>query len=565
MSDRRVGSLETGNGRNAASPAGPRVPADSRRKDWRTPLLLTLSVHLMVFTLAINHRLFALFEQPAPGPYVVNVSELNGVEESEVQENDPGAAPGDESELTNPVNTASVSEAFEALATAEVQPLPDRTEPTTEVTDAEAPKPSEQSLSERLQASVDASGGGGESGETMAVPGGGSHGLRGEGRHGIGLNRHGGSGETEDAVHMGLAWLARVQDTDGRWDSDGFMKHYLGDASYHDQLQEGVGLARNDIGLTGLCMLAFTGAGYSDKTGKYKEAVGRARGYLLQNQRVIDGGFGLQDAGRRITNYGHALATFALTDLYLLTGDERLRVPMTRALEYLLSVQGPGGGWDYDQRYPDARDDWRPGERNDLSITGWVVLALVAAREANFEVPRDNLRRLAGYLKECTRADGSAEYANVGVRRGQRGLAMMGASNVSRRLLGEPGDSLIQQKQLERMADYPPDWDDSRNIFGSNLYYWYYGSIAMLLSKEDNGHERWREWNIALKKTLLDNQVKSGARRGSFDPVSHWARNGGGRVYSTALGVLNLEIYYRYEPEYLRVRATELSWLWAEE
>jgi hypothetical protein len=85
----------------------------------------------------------------------------------------------------------------------------------------------------------------------------------------------------------------------------------------------------------------------------------------------------------------------------------------------------------------------------------------------------------------------------------------------------------------------------------------------MLLAKDgDGGDDRWRQWNIALKRTLLDNQVKSGGRRGSYDPVCHWGKNGGGRVYSTAICVLNLEIYYRYEPEYLRVRAGELAHLW---
>jgi hypothetical protein len=30
----------------------------------------------------------------------------------------------------------------------------------------------------------------------------------------------------------------------------------------------------------------------------------------------------------------------------------------------------------------------------------------------------------------------------------------------------------------------------------------------------------------------------------------------------TAMCALNLEIYYRYEPEYLRVRSAELAGLW---
>lgn len=536
-------------------------PAASKKRDWRTPLLLTLSVHLMAFTLAINHRLFALIEEPPPGPYVMQVGELIGSDpQEENQQDEPGAAPGEPAAQTAP--QATVSDAFKALETPQAQPREVTEKPATEKP-GETRQADPRSLSERLQASLDAAGGGGGSDGSVGLAGGGSHGLRGEGKHGIGLKRHGGSGETENAVNMGLAWLVKVQDIDGKWDSDAYMLHYLPSATAEERYAEGVGLARNDIALTGLCMLAFTGAGHSDREGGYQATVKRAREFLLSKQRVQDGGFGLETDDIRVTMYGHSLATFAITDLYLVSGDETLRTPMRRALEYLLAMQGPGGGWDYDQRYPSRRDKFQPSTRDDLSITGWAVLALVAAREANFDVPRENLDRLAGFLKDCTRKDGSAVYADEGTRSGDRGMAMLAVSNVTRRLLGEPQESWVQKQQLERMAKLPPSWAAAGTLEGSNMYYWYYGSIGMLLSKDtDGGVDRWREWNVALKRTLLNNQCQNGGRRGSFDPVCHWGRNGGGRVYSTAICVLNLEIYYRYEPEYLRVRASELGYLW---
>lgn len=536
--------------------------AASKKRDWRTPLLLTLSVHLMAFTLAINHRLFALIEEPPPGPYVMKVGELIGSDpDEETRQEDAGAAPGEPAAQTAP--QASVSDAFKALETPQVQPRPAAEKPASEAPAENVASADPRSLSERLQASLDAAGGGGGNDGPVGLAGGGSHGLRGEGKHGIGLKRHGGSGETENAVNMGLAWLAKVQDLDGKWDSDGYMLHYLPNATPQERYAEGVGLARNDIALTGLCVLAFTGAGHSDREGGYRGTVKRAREFLISKQRVQDGGFGLEGDDIRVTMYAHALATFALTDLYLVSGDETLRTPMRRALEYLLSMQGPGGGWDYDQRYPSRRDMFEPSTRDDLSITGWAVLALVAAREANFEVPRENLDRLATFLKDCTRKDGSAVYADEGTRSGDRGMAMLAVSNATRRLLGEPVDAWVQQRQLERMAKLPPSWAAAGTLEGANMYYWYYGSIAMLLARDGQGGvDRWREWNVALKRTLLNNQNQTGARRGSFDPVCHWARHGGGRVYSTAICVLNLEIYYRYEPEYLRVRASELGYLW---
>lgn len=534
-----------------------------RKRDWRTPLMLTLSVHLMAFTLVINLRLFQMLDPRPQGGYIMKISEVIGDDpDDEAQDDDAGAAAGDKADQPQPPQT-SVADAFKALETAQVQPRPDREKPTVSENPQAAPTTDDRSLTERLQASLDAAGGGGVGDATVAVPGGGSHGLRGQGKHGIGLKRHGGSGETEDAVHMGLAWLAKVQNMDGRWDSDGFMLNYMPGATWQQRIDEGPGLARNDVSLTGLCVLAFTGAGYSDREGQYKQTLKRARDFLLSQQRVEDGGFGLESTGFSVTMYEHTLATFALTDLYLVSGDDTLRTPMRRALEYLLAMQGETGSWDYTQRYPSTRDEYKYSGREDLSITGWVVLTLVAAREAGFVIPPRNLELLASYLKRITRDDGDAVYANKAPRPGERGMAMLATSAVSRRLLGESVSSSLHQRQLERIAETPPNWNEAGVRGGATMYYWYYGSVALMLSKDANGgDDRWRAWNIALKRTLLDNQCKSGERRGSFDPVGFWAKHGGGRVYATALCVLNLEIYYRYEPEYLRVRASELKALW---
>ena len=42
--------------------------------------------------------------------------------------------------------------------------------------------------------------------------------------------------------------------------------------------------------------------------------------------------------------------------------------------------------------------------------------------------------------------------------------------------------------------------------------------------------------------------MDDGCERGSWDPNSKWGRQGG-RIYSTALAILTLEVYYRYTPQ----------------
>ena len=71
--------------------------------------------------------------------------------------------------------------------------------------------------------------------------------------------------------------------------------------------------------------------------------------------------------------------------------------------------------------------------------------------------------------------------------------------------------------------------------------YWYYGSYAMY----QMGGRHWKAWNSAMKRTLLPSQRAQGHLAGSWDPVGPWGSHGG-RVYSTALMVLCLEVYYRY-------------------
>lgn len=553
------------------------------RRDWTTPVLLTLSVHLLAFTLFVNHRMFALLEQPRVGAQTLKLSALTGDDPDEdVQEGDAGAAPGPaEAEP----QAASVADLVRESVPLPPMPAIERETPAREA-------PEGQTLADRLaklRPTGDSSPG------PAFVAGGGSHGLRGQGRHGEGLRRNGGSGETEDAVEMALAWLASVQDLDGRWDSDGYMVHYLQAPDFHAKNAEGVGGPSYDVGITGLCLLTFTGAGYMHTTGRYAQTVRRAMEFLKTNQRPEDGGFGFQQNGTRPGMYGHCIASLALCDLYLQSGDQRLRPLIERAIEYLLRCQGRGdvwntvegygtnwgGGWNYVQELPEDRnrlirkitpDDHismpmvyypPPRPRHDLSITGWAVLALVAAREAGIGIPRENLERLVGYLQTATTTEGEGIYADQGERAGARGLSMMAVSNLSRRLLGEPVESDVQKKQLSRISANPPDWFASTNLTGCNEYFWYYGTLAMLLGRDaEGGENRWREWNGAIKKTLLSGQCKAGPRKGSFDPIGFWAQNGGGRLYMTALCVLNLEIYYRYEPEYLRVKSSELAWLW---
>jgi len=79
----------------------------------------------------------------------------------------------------------------------------------------------------------------------------------------------------------------------------------------------------------------------------------------------------------------------------------------------------------------------------------------------------------------------------------------------------------------------------------SNLYYWYYATLGMYQLKGTH----WQKWNEAMCQTLVESQRKSGPLAGSWDTDDLWGGYGG-RVYTTALAALCLEVYYRFLPLY---------------
>ena len=62
------------------------------------------------------------------------------------------------------------------------------------------------------------------------------------------------------------------------------------------------------------------------------------------------------------------------------------------------------------------------------------------------------------------------------------------------------------------------------------------------------GGKPWAVWNAHLKTDIVDHQRQDTTYclyKGSWDPIGPWGPDGG-RVYSTALMAMCLEVYYRY-------------------
>ena len=337
------------------------------------------------------------------------------------------------------------------------------------------------------------------------------------------LERLGGSPETEEAVRLALGWLAAHQSDDGRWDIDGF------DARCGQCGGPGE-VANQDIAATALSVLAFLGAGHTHQTaGPYRDVVARAVAWLAAQVRE-DG-----DLRGRGNMYDQAMATIALAEALGMTRDASLAPVIERAVAFIASAQHPEtGGWRY-----------FPGDEGDTSVFGWQVMALKSALMAGLSVPPQTLELSERWLERV----GGGEHGGLyGYQSKTPSPAMAAEGMFSRLLLGRPPDDPAMVETAEYLHVRLPDADDP------NMYYWYYGTLALF----QHQGPAWPEWNRAMRKVLLTTQEKSGARRGSWPPVGQWAPQGG-RVVHTAMAALCLEVYYRYLPLYKKQAATLAS------
>lgn len=341
--------------------------------------------------------------------------------------------------------------------------------------------------------------------------------------------RHGGTGRTEAAVKAALAWLTAAQAADGRW---GAGQHGGGRELRTDgQTRQGAG-TEADTGVTGLALLAFLASGHTHREGAYRENVYRGLRYLLESQ-AANGSLG----GRATTfefMYCHAMATFAMSEAWGMSGDEALREPLRRALEYTIAAQSPAtGGWRY----------W-PGDPGDTSQLGWQFMALKSAELAGIPMPETSRNGIIKFLGSVAGGDhgGLASY-----RPNERLTRTMTAEAiVCWQLLGMPREHPAGREAGDFLLGELPGHATP------NVYYWYYATLAMY----QLGGTHWTRWNDALRSTLVSTQRPDGPLAGSWDPDPVWGGYGG-RVYSTSLSALCLEVYYRFLPLYRQAAVEE--------
>lgn len=330
--------------------------------------------------------------------------------------------------------------------------------------------------------------------------------------------QYGGGLLTEQSVELALRWLADHQEPAGNWSA---ARHGGGRETLvygHDR--QGAG-SHADTGVTGLALLALLGAGHTHLEGPYRVTVQRGLEYLI-NHQASDGNLA-GDARLFARMYCHAMASLALSEALATTGDSRLRDPVQRAVNYSLLAQNRhGGGWRY-----------RPGDRGDMSQFGWQVMALKSAELGGIPVPAEAKRLMKLFLARSSSGPvgGLAAYQPGG----RPTVTMTAEALLCRHFLFDSVPQAVDQEAGRMVLQQLPGQGET------NYYYWYYATLALFHA----GGSDWDVWNENLVRTLTGTQTRSGPEAGSWEPGGVWCGYGG-RVYSTAISALCLEVYYRY-------------------
>ncbi len=342
----------------------------------------------------------------------------------------------------------------------------------------------------------------------------------------------GGSEESERAVGLGLAWLARQQKKDGGWEFDQGSKDERAAA-------------------TGLALLPFLAAGETHKPSKdkgeerrYMKTVAEGLGFLMRACAPAGA-----TAGRMSANmYAQGIASIALCEAYGMTKDPALRPYAQAAINYIQRAQGPNGSWGY-----------AAAANGDTSIVGWQVQALQAAKlSKDLIVDERVIKKAVAFLNHAAAGSRKSMYGYADSAGAQPGTGLTAVGLLCRYYLDAWGPS--HPGMIDGVAGLvknPPTPGGGLR----NMYYYYYATQVVHFYEGDD----WKNWNEGPRKDdgtrkggmrdwLITSQIKKddAAKIGSWDNEAGTIGTSCGRLGTTALALLTLEVYYRHLPLYKR-------------
>ncbi|TWU15081.1 hypothetical protein Poly21_22730 [Allorhodopirellula heiligendammensis] len=340
--------------------------------------------------------------------------------------------------------------------------------------------------------------------------------------------------ETEQAIELGLAYLASMQREDGSWSLQGHGEEVV---------------LRSDTAATGMCLLAFQGAGYTHRQHQYAAVVAKGLKFLLKNQKSNGDLYRLEDpvSNQNVALYSHGIASLALCEAYGMTQDRELKEPAQRCIHYIAGTQHRRrGGWRY-----------TPQVSSDTSVTGWMMMAVKSGELSGLNVPPEVYEGMDRWLSLAKLSPAHLDryvYNPFAPNTPQQAHGrlptptMTSVGILMRMYSGWSREIPEMQSAADYILEYPPRIGTRQEPL-RDTYYWYYATQVMF----HMGGDYWEKWSGFLTPVLIDSQIKRGPQAGSWDPEfpvpDRWSPHGG-RLYVSAMNLLNLEVYYRHLPIY---------------
>lgn len=334
------------------------------------------------------------------------------------------------------------------------------------------------------------------------------------------LQKYGGSQASESAVQRGLEWLLTVQHPQGYWD---FIA--VGPSA-------NAGTINNPIGGTAYALLPFLAAGQTHQSGDYQKQVGAGLTFLTKIGVNARAGYDLRGMVNKNSDdkepneayYVHGAATLTLCEAYGMTKDRRLKKAAEGAVRFIVNSQDPrGGGWRYN-----------PQDPGSTSVTVIQLMALMSAKKAGLKVPEASFKGVMHYL-DSVQVDKAGRYGYE-IQKKTYTSARTAMALLCRMYLGwgrDDGDMRAGIALLDKAGPY------------DNMYSLYFATQVM----RNWGGKEWERWNVRMRDDLVATQETEGPAAGSWAPrTGALHAKQGGRLLTTALATLTLEVYYRYKP-----------------
>lgn len=302
---------------------------------------------------------------------------------------------------------------------------------------------------------------------------------------------------------------------------------------------------------TSMAVMAFLAAGHVPGEGPYGKHLERAIDWVLDHQQEMDRREGKETVmlvARRSHGpmYSHGVSTLMLAEVVgMLTGKraKRCREALEKSVRLIIKAQNVRkssrhvGGWRYQASSRDS----------DLSVTGWQLLALRAAKNVGCDVPKESIDRAVAYVNDCRpRSRSGFSYQPGGGSTPTRTgtgilcLAVCGAHK------SQQGKQVILKPEARDAANYllsrPLRYRDHYFYYG--VYYCTVGMFKM--GDQPDGKQYWSETKANNFRILLDEQNGDGSW------LSHRGERRHGRIYCTCMAVLALAVEYQYLPIYQR-------------